>query len=554
MAPAEAARRAAAAPGAFWLSAPATDESRIGRDLVGARPAATVRGTTPGDLAGLEQAWAEARAAWGCEEGGPAGVPIAVGWLSYELGRRLVGLTPREVDHPLFEFHFNDAVWVRDEAGPATIRARDRKAAARLAELLAEGHPTEPVDLGALEAVHQESTFLDGVRRILDYLRAGDAYQVNLSRRLRATCGAGDPTLLAAALRAAAPAPHAAFIGGAGGADAFTILGNSPERFLSLSADGLVETRPIKGTRPRGAGAAADAAAAAELSGAAKDRAEHVMIVDLERNDLGRVCRPGSVEVASLARIVSFPTVHHLISTVQGQLRPEVGLAALLAATFPGGSVTGAPKRRAMQLIDELEPGRRGASTPARPAGWAPRAISIWPSPFARRCCAAGSWSSRSAAASWWTRRPRASSTRPRSRRGRSRRSVAPGQRGRHCHRGEQAAELSGRKEDRLGGRQAQPGRQPRRRQLDGKPAQQIAAKDFDHEPKQRVEAQVAEQQRARPPAKARPQEAEQAEQRQLPGRFVELHRVQRAASRRRRRGSRRRVAGRRRRRCPAGR
>ncbi len=370
--PSEAARRAAAAPGAFWLSAPAADEASIGRDLVGARPLTTVRGTTPSDLARLEHAWGEARAAWGGEGEAAAGVPVAVGWLSYELGRRLVGLAPREVDHPLFEFHFNDSVWVRDGTGAATIHARDSAAADRLAELLSRAHPTEPPRLGALEAVHPDETFVGGVGRILDYLQAGDAYQVNLSRRLQATWTAGDPTLLAAALRAGAPAPHAAFIAGAtdpgNAADVGTILGNSPERFLSLSTGGVVETRPIKGTRPRGVDAAADRAAAAELAAAAKDRAEHVMIVDLERNDLGRVCRPGSVEVASLARVVSLPTVHHLISTVRGQLRPEVGLAALLAATFPGGSVTGAPKRRAMQIIDELEPAPRGIYTGA--TGW----------------------------------------------------------------------------------------------------------------------------------------------------------------------------------------
>ena len=393
LAPAEAARRAASAPGAFWLSTPAgneaADEASIARDLVGARPLATVRGTTPDDLAVLEQAWGEARAAWRGEEGAvagvTAGVPVAVGWLSYELGRRLVGLTPHEVEHPLFEFHFNDAVWMRDASGAATIFARDPAAAARLADLLSRPCRTEPPRLGALEAVHPEAMFLDGVGRILDYLRAGDAYQVNLSRRLRAPSRVGDPTFLAEALRVGAPAPHAAFIaaadtgpGARGDAvtgavtdavtDAVTILGNSPERFLSLSTDGVVETRPIKGTRPRGGDAAADQAAASELAGAAKDRAEHVMIVDLERNDLGRVCRPGSVEVVSLARVVSLPTVHHLISTVRGQLRPEVGLAALLAATFPGGSVTGAPKRRAMQIIDELEPSPRGLYTGA--TGW----------------------------------------------------------------------------------------------------------------------------------------------------------------------------------------
>jgi para-aminobenzoate synthetase component 1 len=376
LAPAEAARRAAAAPGAFWLSAPADDQAGISRDFVGARPSEVLRGADPGDLARLESAWGAARAGWSAREA-PAGVPLAVGWLSYELGRRLVGLPPRQSADPLFQFQFHDAVWV-GEGGSARIFARDAAAAARLAALLAREAAGEPPRLGTLQPVDADATFLAGVGRILDYLHAGDTYQVNLSRRLRATATAGAPVALAAALRSRAPAPHAAFIAGVAGAptdaltdsltDDLTILGNSPERFLALAADGSVETRPIKGTRPRGGDPASDAASAAALLGAAKDRAEHVMIVDLERNDLGRVCRAGSVEVASLARLVSLPTVHHLVSTVCGQLRPEVGLAALLAATFPGGSVTGAPKRRAMEIIDELEPSPRGPYTGA--TGW----------------------------------------------------------------------------------------------------------------------------------------------------------------------------------------
>jgi len=129
-----------------------------------------------------------------------------------------------------------------------------------------------------------------------------------------------------------------------------------------------VETRPIKGTRPRGDGRARDAALAAELEADAKERAEHVMIVDLERNDLGRVAAIGSVTVQAYARVESHPTVHHLVSSVAGRVRPDVGLAQLLRATFPGGSITGAPKRRAMQIIDELEPAARGPYTGA--TGW----------------------------------------------------------------------------------------------------------------------------------------------------------------------------------------
>jgi para-aminobenzoate synthetase component 1 len=372
MEPAEAAQRAASHPGAFWLSGPSQDGATVARDWVGAGPVDVVRGRATGDLAGLERAWTQARAAWAEEGDAPAGVPLAVGWLSYELGRQLVGLAPAPAAPAggfdgLYGFHFYDAVWAREAGGPARIFARDGAAAERLRERLARPAPARAPKLGSLEPVHSERLFLEGVGRILDYLQAGDAYQVNLSRRLRAPAAAGDPIALAELLRARAPAPHAAFIAapdGAGGA----IVGNSPERFLALAPDGGVETRPIKGTRPRGRDAAADQAAAAELRASAKDRAEHVMIVDLERNDLGRVCRAGSVEVAAREQLVSLPTVHHLVSTVRGQLRPEVGLAGLLAATFPSGSVTGAPKRRAMQIIDELEPAPRGIYTGA--TGW----------------------------------------------------------------------------------------------------------------------------------------------------------------------------------------
>jgi para-aminobenzoate synthetase component 1 len=378
LAPDEAARRAAAQPGAFWLSTPAPDEVGIARDIVGAAPVRVVRGDSPADLARVEQAWAEARAAWTASGAAPpAGVPAGVGGFSYDLGRALVGLpagagqAEEAAAWPGLEVHFHDAVWARGADGGATIFAHDAAAAQRLAEVLAAPAPApagEPMRLGPLTADHPDDLFLDGVRRVLEYLRAGDAYQVNLSRRLSASCApsAAASVALAAALRARAPAPHAALIMAADGGGA--LVGNSPERFLSVDPDGVVETRPIKGTRSRGDTPAADAAAAAALRASAKDRAEHVMIVDLERNDLGRVCRTGSVEVASLARVVALPTVFHMVSTVRGRLRGDVGLAALLEATFPGGSITGAPKRRAMQIIDELEPAPRGPYTGA--TGW----------------------------------------------------------------------------------------------------------------------------------------------------------------------------------------
>ena len=174
----------------------------------------------------------------------------------------------------------------------------------------------------------------------------------------------GDALGLAAALRAGAPAPFGAFIAAATG-DAW-LVGNSPELFLALDGRAGVETRPIKGTAPATEGRRRSGREA--LLASAKDRAEHVMIVDLERNDLGRVCETGSVRLDGVGRVLELPTVLHLVSTVRGRLRADVGLAALLAATFPGGSITGAPKRRAMEIIDELEPVARGPYTGA--TGW----------------------------------------------------------------------------------------------------------------------------------------------------------------------------------------
>ena len=158
-------------------------------------------------------------------------------------------------------------------------------------------------------------------------------------------------------MRAASPAPFAAFLGLGEGA---AVVSASPERFLRLGADGRVETRPIKGTRPRRADAAADAAEARALLDSAKDRAENLMIVDLLRNDIGRVCAVGSVRVPVLCGLESFASVHHLVSVVEGRLAPGRTAVDLLRACFPGGSVTGAPKVRAMEIIAELEPARRG--------------------------------------------------------------------------------------------------------------------------------------------------------------------------------------------------
>ena len=201
--------------------------------------------------------------------------------------------------------------------------------------------------------------YLRAIQRAKDYIAAGDIFQVNLSRRFEARLSISAPELYVR-LRRINPAPMAAYLGGGD----FAIVSASPERFLRVRR-GRVETRPIKGTRPRGRTPQEDAALAQELLRSEKDAAELAMIVDLERNDLGRVCSYGTVRVTRPRALESFPTVHHLVATVVGRLHAGCDRTELLKATFPGGSITGAPKIRAMQIIDELEPTRRSVYTGA---------------------------------------------------------------------------------------------------------------------------------------------------------------------------------------------
>lgn len=199
-----------------------------------------------------------------------------------------------------------------------------------------------------------QAGYLAAVRRVIDYLYAGDCFQVNLAQRL--LYPARQPSVeLYRRLRERNAAPFAGYFD----LGEFVVASASPERFLFVQ-DGAVQTRPIKGTRPRGATPEEDRACAEELLRSAKDRAENVMIVDLLRNDLGRVCQYGSVRVGDVCRVETYRHVHHLVSEVFGRLRPGLGPIDLLRAAFPGGSVTGAPKVRAMEIIAELEPTARG--------------------------------------------------------------------------------------------------------------------------------------------------------------------------------------------------
>jgi para-aminobenzoate synthetase component 1 len=292
--------------------------------------------------------------------------PLVTCALAYDLGR-LIECVPSlaldDVDLPLLWAARYEAVYVYDHlsgrgevvgAEPAAVEALARRVES------AATHPPRAAHFaaGPVECASSETGHAESVRRIRGLIQAGDVYQVNLTTRFSAPRAPdADPVALFERLRTRSPAPFGACFR----LDPDRVVASiSPERFLRWWPDGRVETRPIKGTRPRGRSPEEDFALADALRHSEKDLAEHVMIVDLERNDLGRVCTPGSVRVASAWGLESHPTVHHLVSVVEGRLSPEVGLEDLLHATFPGGSITGAPKVRAMQTIEALEPSRRG--------------------------------------------------------------------------------------------------------------------------------------------------------------------------------------------------
>jgi para-aminobenzoate synthetase component 1 len=298
----------------------------------------------------------------------PAPVPFcggAVGFLGYDMGARLENM-PRPPGRftgvPDMQFGLFDVVFAWDHwAGRcfqlcARPEARRRAEAAR-ARLTSPGPAHKSPRLDWRGDVSREA-HIARVARTLAYIQAGDIYQANITVPFRAPRPAG---LRAAdiflALHAASPAPFSVFIATGQGCG---VASASPERFIRLAADGGMETRPIKGTRARGATPQADAAAAASLLASEKDRAENLMIVDLLRNDISRVAVPGSVSVPTLCELESFANVHHLVSAVAGQIRPGLAAVDVLRATIPGGSITGAPKIRAMQIIAELEGAARG--------------------------------------------------------------------------------------------------------------------------------------------------------------------------------------------------
>ena len=295
--------------------------------------------------------------------------PFSGGWLvflGYELAQEV---EPRLVLPPSPDPFVGIAIrtpaaWVRDRVtGRAWLIAEPGHEALldRFVADAAAVPPPEPLPGGAAWRVEEESPerFVHAVRGALAHIGAGDVYQANLSRRWWGRAPGGvDPVALFARLRRTNPSPFAALLRYRD----FAVVSSSPERLLAIR-DGVASTRPIAGTRPRGATPADDAALIEALLSNDKERAEHVMLIDLERNDLGRICRGGSVQVDEFMTIETYAHVHHIVSNVTGRLREGVSPVDALRAVFPGGTITGCPKVRCMQIVAELEGEGRGAYT-----------------------------------------------------------------------------------------------------------------------------------------------------------------------------------------------
>lgn len=284
----------------------------------------------------------------------------ALGLFGYDLGRRFETLPETAQDDiPLPDMAVGLYDWaiIVDHHKQAVSLLSHQDVSARLAWLEAQV-PVATADFHLTSAWRANMTareYAAKFEQVQGYLQSGDCYQVNLAQRFQATCE-GDEWQAFTRLNASNRAPFSAFLRLEQGA----ILSLSPERFIHL-ADGTIQTRPIKGTLPRLADPVADRQQAEKLAASLKDRAENLMIVDLMRNDIGRVAVPGSVRVPELFVVEPFPAVHHLVSTITAQLPASRTACDLLRAAFPGGSITGAPKVRAMEIIDELEPHRRNA-------------------------------------------------------------------------------------------------------------------------------------------------------------------------------------------------
>ncbi|WP_447747632.1 aminodeoxychorismate synthase component I [Pseudomonas nicosulfuronedens] len=356
------------APGAVLLDAGRPIATRGRYDLLSAWPLAELAPTADESAKSF---FARARAA--LQSLGKAKVPDnrslpfvggMIGYLGYDFGRRIERLPEPNLDDlalPDARLGLYDWALVTDHEERSSqlvfhpsLALEERERLIALFESARDDQVLPPFQLTApFQPDLSREQYREALERVHSYILAGDCYQVNYTQRFRAPCN-GSPWLAYRALREACPTPFSGYLALPEG----TILSLSPERFIQLHGM-QVETRPIKGTRPRGATPETDRQNAEALLASEKDRAENLMIVDLLRNDLGRSCRPGSVHVPELFAVETYPNVHHLVSSVRGELAKGKDALDLLEGSFPGGSITGAPKVRALQIIDELEPTQR---------------------------------------------------------------------------------------------------------------------------------------------------------------------------------------------------
>ncbi len=340
-----------------------TAQSRY--DILFSFPGETISSGNQAFLPQLDQVWQQQRLKLKQSE-----LPFIGGWfvyLGYELANEIEPILKLPVSNsPLpsafasripaavIRDHQNACCYLVCEPGSETLLSQINQ---DITELSAVSESVaKPQVMSIVE--DQPDRFIEGVNRIRDYIIEGDVFQVNLSRAWQVELADTTATQLYQSLRDNNPAPFAALINYQGKA----IISSSPERLVDIVA-GQVSTRPIAGTRPRGLDQAADQAFSEALLAHPKERAEHVMLIDLERNDLGRVCQPGTVKVDELMVIESYAHVHHIVSNVCGQLRPEISPVDVIRAVFPGGTITGCPKVRCMEIIQELEQTSRGIYT-----------------------------------------------------------------------------------------------------------------------------------------------------------------------------------------------
>ena len=364
-------------PWAVFLDSGRHDAGQSRYDILSAQP--YIRLVTRGNLTEInsdgvrltrEDPFAVLKSALAIDPAARGGLPFsggAIGYFSYDLARRLERLPAQSEDLEripemvigIYDWavvvdHVERRSWLVGQGRDPETDLKWDRLVALFTDPPAERLRRPFTITSAVSSNLTREAYASAFERIQSYIRDGDCYQVNLAQRFSAAA-AGDPWLAYQALRVINPAPFSAYMS----TPYAHVLSASPERFLKVER-GRVESKPIKGTRPRVGHPRGDAELAEALRLSEKDRAENVMIVDLLRNDLSKACKLGTVKVPRLFDVETFATVHHLVSTVTGELRDECDAIDLLRGAFPGGSITGAPKLRAMQIIEELEPHRRG--------------------------------------------------------------------------------------------------------------------------------------------------------------------------------------------------